>query len=150
MRRFAPGWERHIAGLRFRVVPGKKANGDLRLDWETPTGWRAVPMSVGFLLADFLHENEEALKAAGYFPGYAVGGDYYLRQLRAAVDEGWEAATNRLAQQRQERAARTASEPVLASWCRVPEPEGTGVCTKQMGHTGAHEGPGWIWPQAAA
>lgn len=92
-----------IAGLNFRTRVGYKSADDLALEWETRTGWRAVPMAVGFLIADFLHENEDQL----YQPP-AEGGRYYLRHVEMACEVGWEATQEKL---RAEQLARRKKDP---------------------------------------
>jgi hypothetical protein len=91
VRRWKPGDEIEVDGVRFRVVAGKKTpNGgmgqDLRLDWWTGGRWQAVGMGVGFLLADFFFENEEVLypQALGH-----LGGKKYLRFVKHAAERGW-------------------------------------------------------------
>lgn len=58
----------------------------------------AVPMPLGFLLADFFHDNEDVL----YPPsdGYQ-GGERYLTAVRGAVRLGWEAAAEHLGDERE-------------------------------------------------
>jgi hypothetical protein len=90
-RRWVAGMTIAIAGLNFRIRAGYKREGDLALEWETPTGWRAVPMAAGFLIADFLYENEDEL----YQPP-AEGGRYYLRHVEMACEIGWEAVQEKL------------------------------------------------------
>lgn len=95
-RHFHVGDVGDIAGVRWRVVQGKKAPEDLRLDLCAP---RFVPVSmgVGFLLADFLCENEEYLypRAKGF-----SGGDRYMRFVDGTRLLGWEAAYEQLKQER--------------------------------------------------
>lgn len=81
--------EFELAGQRFRVQRGVKSPDDLRLDWYTPTGWRAVPMSPGAMMADFFFENEDVL----YPPDMGnQGGSKYIALLRHAARHGWQKA----------------------------------------------------------
>lgn len=108
-RRWKPGM--HVAtgdGLEWRVAPGAKSARDLVLEVETPTGWQKIKMAAGFLMADFLAENEDQLVADGYFPKSAAGGAYYLKHLRIAATDGWQAATAHLDGEREARRAREA------------------------------------------
>lgn len=93
-------------GLNWRVAKGAKTPGDLVLEVQTTTGWQRVKMSAGFLMADFLAENEDQLVADGYFPKTAAGGDYYLRYLRMAVTKGWQVAATQVEEDREARRAR--------------------------------------------
>jgi hypothetical protein len=96
IRRFNAGMGGDIGGVKWRVVQGKKAENDMRLDILVPR-WTAVSMGVGFLFADMFHENEDLL----YPPsrGYQ-GGDMYLRFCEGATRVGWETAYDMLKQQR--------------------------------------------------
>lgn len=83
----------YCSGLRWRVVAGVKAPGDMRLEVEGPAGWVPVKMEAGFLLADFFFDNESRLypRSAGFRGGYE-----YLRALHDAARFGWERAATRL------------------------------------------------------
>lgn len=104
-------------GLQWRVAPGAKSERDLVLEVRTANGWRNVKMASGFLMADFLAENEDVLVADGYFPAASAGADYYLNFLRIAATDGWQAAAERLENERQARRKREAapSVPVLVA-----------------------------------
>jgi hypothetical protein len=105
-------------GIAWRVSPGAKTERDLVLEVRTANGWRNVKMETGFLMADFLAENEDVLVADGYFPAASAGADYYLNFLRIAATDGWQAAAERLEAERQARRKREAAPdnvPVLAA-----------------------------------
>lgn len=149
MRRFAAGFAVTEAGLPFRVVVGRKAPADLRIEWLTPSGWRAVTMGAGALLAAFFCENEDVL-----YPPPAAGGRYYMRFLEQAVSEGWEAATKRLAEERQ--AKERSAAPVLlvapdlcgavaTDWLMAGQ-----QCALAAGHDGAHRNDAGLWPRTEA
>ncbi len=141
-------------GLEWRVTKGAKRPGDLVLEVRTPAGWRNVKMETGFLMADFLAENEDVLRDEGYFTSTAVGGGYYLTHLRLAATEGWSVAAERLNGERLARRAREGQpvgSTVLATWCRASHPNESVVCTKEPGHPGPH----WwndqlVWPRETA
>lgn len=121
-RRWKPGMKVSTGdGLEWRVAKGAKSPGDLVLEVHTPTGWQRVKMSAGFLMADFLAENEDQLVADGYFPKSAAGGAYYLKYVRMAVSEGWSVASNRVETDREARRAReqgrVAAPPALLVPC---------------------------------
>lgn len=93
-------WEAGIAvrlpnAPTFRVVPGNKAPGDLRLDWFSSRQrlWIPVQMSAAALITDFWYENEDHL----YPPSRGKrGGKYFLDYLQIAAIEGWETADRKL------------------------------------------------------
>lgn len=88
-RRFKAGQAGTFDGIRFRVVAGRKADGDLVLEWETPTGWERITMHTVGLIVDFLYENEHLL----YPPEQGhLGGDKLMKHLEKAVQAGWEKA----------------------------------------------------------
>ncbi len=86
LERFAAGDQFMFQGVRFRIVPGTKRPGDLRLEW-LGNGRYWLPLSyepVGFLI-DFFFENEDRLYPR---PTYQ-GGDYFMAFLRASVRHGY-------------------------------------------------------------
>lgn len=100
MRRFAPGDYGLIGGVEWRVARGNKvAPGDqvdLRLDVRCHE-WTPVKMDLGFLMADFLHENEDVL----YPPSLGfIGGQMYLDYCIRAAREGWLLVSDVLSRQR--------------------------------------------------
>lgn len=104
MRRFQPGQSGELNGIDWRVVQGKKARDDRRLDLST-SGWRSVPMSLGFLLADFFVENENVL----YPPSPTRrGGEMYMDFCRGSVLVGWEASHEYILGQRARKAGEAA------------------------------------------
>ena len=124
-RRFHPGQELELpnTSLRLRVVAGRKAPGDLRLEWLTPQGWEPVPMAVAALVSDFMVENKEFLRgtpAGAHRRMPAV--DYWWGYLRSAVLHGWRHADGLLQGQRPQ------ALPRLCPGCRGHHPVGT-TCT---------------------
>lgn len=108
-RRFEVGEVFELAGIKFRVERGEKRNvhgqicDDQRLDWQTPTGWRAVPMAVGFMLTDFFTDNEDVLYPPGDCSsrgGKCIGGEMYMGRSRKAKKHGWRAAAQETAHER--------------------------------------------------
>jgi hypothetical protein len=98
-RRWQPGWYGVVGGVPFRVVPGRKGEGDRRLEWWTDLSWQPVPMAAAFLLVDFFTENEDHL--AVLRPHWRVpGGDYFFGALHEARHHGWEVATAKVQEQR--------------------------------------------------
>jgi hypothetical protein len=99
--RFAPGLSGTLNGIEWRVVKGHKKDGDLRLELRA-LEFRAVPMALGFLCADFFYENENVL----YPPSEGfLGGEKYLRGLKGAVALGWRAAMDWLEDERRRKRA---------------------------------------------
>lgn len=92
---FAPGDEGYLpGGIEYRVVQGRKAPGDMRLDIRVKgSAWVPVPMNLGALLADFHFQVEDILYPRGCG---LQGGEKYMRFLRTAVNEGHEAASGSL------------------------------------------------------
>lgn len=99
-RRFRAGQQREFDGIRVRIVPGyKRTRGDaddLRLEWETPSGWRAVSMATVLAMADFFYENEDAL----YPPPRYQGGRYWADALTRAMQSGWRTVAREIADAR--------------------------------------------------
>lgn len=99
MTRFTPGDHGSFNEIEWRVSQGKKevrleGAQDMRLDIRTPGGeWRAVPMHLGFLMADVFFQVEEALypQAHGF-----LGGNKYLRAVHRAIESGFHAACEEL------------------------------------------------------
>lgn len=82
-----------MSGLPLRVRDGKKAPGDLVLEWLTPDGWVAIDFhTIGFLV-DFLYENEHHL----YPPrdGY-MGGEKLIEHMNRSIQRGWKAGADYL------------------------------------------------------
>lgn len=137
-------------GLEWRVSQGAKTPGDLVLEVRTRAGWSRIKMQTGFLMADFLWDNETRLRDEGYFPPSAEGGDYYLRHLRIAATDGWEVASGRLDG---ERAARRSREQMPAPRLIAPCPSIAAdfgfMCALVAGHGGPHHSSDdeLIWPQ---
>jgi hypothetical protein len=107
-RQFNAGDHGSFNGIEWNLVVGKKearlvGGQDLRLDIRTPGGeWRAVPMPLGFLMADVFFQVKETLypQAQGF-----EGGNLYMRFLRHSIQHGWEAAKDELELQRRRKAA---------------------------------------------
>jgi len=145
-RRWGPGtYELH--GMRFRVVPGRKEDGDLRLEWSVRGEWRPVKMAVAAFLVDFFVENEEHLRQ--FRPHWRSTGEaFFIAFLRDAVARGWQAAAATLERQR----ASVQPEPVaLAGRCSAASPDGADTCEKPGGHVGPHASFMWgVWPVTEA
>jgi hypothetical protein len=104
-RRFTVGHHGEFAGIDWRVVRGRKAPDDLRLEFRAME-FQPVSMSLGFLMADFFCENEDVL-----FPpeqGFE-GGGRYARFCRGAVLHGWPAAVAQLEDEKKRAALRRAA-----------------------------------------
>ena len=91
-RRWMVGMTWETAGMRFRVVTGRKADDDLVLEWETPTGWQHVNLRVAAQINDFFYDNEDALHppTSGF-----KGGEKYRAFIHVACNHGWETAEER-------------------------------------------------------
>jgi len=102
-RRWKAGMAGDCGGIPWRIVPGRKGPGDLRLELFANGQWLAVKMDLGFLMADFFFENEELLHppAKGN-----LGGSMYTGHCLMAIAHGWETARQWLAVQRERAAAR--------------------------------------------
>jgi hypothetical protein len=96
VHRFKAGQSGELNGIEWRIVPGKKKPGDLRLDLRARE-FRAVPMSLSFLLADFHFQVEHHLYAPG--DGF-LGGEKFMRGVNGSVVIGWEAAVEWLENER--------------------------------------------------
>jgi hypothetical protein len=100
MRRFNEGQTFEFASLLFRIVEGTKAPGDLRLEWRTMYGWRAVPLSAVQFMADFFADNEKHLtQYRGHW--HMWGDSYFLRSVFRSARNGWESEANLPATQRE-------------------------------------------------
>ena len=94
-----------VSGIAYRVVPGDKAPGDLRLELRLDGAWRAVSMELTFLTADFFSENEDAIRQ--HRPYWRRSGQgYFMDRVYRAVREGWEPVASELREQRQRAALR--------------------------------------------
>lgn len=109
-RRWEAGQTGMVGGIPWRVVQGYKRPDDLRLEFFfSGRGWVAVKMEVGFLLADFFFENEEVLYPRENDHGYPTGRDgglYYLRAATHAAHYGWEAARDKLGDEKRRKRER--------------------------------------------
>lgn len=119
-RRWSVGWTGVVAGIRFRVLEGRKAPGDLRLqNFTTSAGWVDTPMALNFMLTDFFCENEDHLKS--YRPTWRKSGAaYHFEKLSKSVREGWESAETELRTQR-ETLTETAPLPTPVRFSQVFE-----------------------------
>jgi hypothetical protein len=95
-RRWQPGDDLMLDGIRYRVTNGRKGPTDLKLEMRAPDLWLPAPMSAGFVLADFFHENEDGL----YPPPRYEGGDMFLAWCALAALHGWRRPFNKLEQAR--------------------------------------------------
>ncbi|MCR4341993.1 MAG: hypothetical protein NUW01_19115 [Gemmatimonadaceae bacterium] len=101
---FHAGQHGDIGGVEWRVVTGRKAPGDLRLDVRA-VRFIPVKMDLGFLFADFYAQNERVL----YPHRGDEAGDRYVNFIRGAMYLGWQDAAEQLAFERAEAAARRAA-----------------------------------------
>jgi hypothetical protein len=101
--RFVVGDTWRLSGLDFRVADGDKQDGDLVMQWRTPSGWWKVGMPALFLVVDFLYENEHRI----YPPRMGFeGGEKLRKRLTIAARDGHERATALLTRERELRLAR--------------------------------------------
>jgi hypothetical protein len=96
MRRWQADWTYSRAGIRLRVVQGKKSPDDLRMDVFVGR-WVAVPMWLVFLLTDFFCENEDVL----YPPPRYAGAAKFMRYIAGAPRVGWDVADEQLEAEKQ-------------------------------------------------
>ena len=91
-------------GLKFRVVPGKKGNGDRRLEVKTMLGWRAVHMETVWRMMFHFARNEERLYPNGQGARYwrercdrvlRATSQYVLNELVAELEAEKAAARQR-------------------------------------------------------
>lgn len=98
-RRFRPGLTENVEGIWFRLVPGKKGDGDLRLELRAAGEWRPVKMRLAAFLTDFFVENEDHLRQ--YRPHWKQSGwEFFADFLHEATENGWKVASERLETQR--------------------------------------------------
>ena len=96
--KFTPDGIPHlIGGVYIRTVPGRKAEGDMKLELCVNTDattleqrWQAVPMTLVAYMTEFFYRNEENLypRSEGY-----LGGEKFMQFLADAVRNGYETAT---------------------------------------------------------
>lgn len=94
-RRFKVGMEGDVEGVRWRITEGRKWDGDQVLEFYAGGRWVKVKMSVGFLMADFIYENET------HRPNSPRGGQMYLDYCQTAAVEGWRTVHERLEAERE-------------------------------------------------
>ena len=134
-RRWAPGAEFELDGLRWRVVRGRKQSRvpgeiDLRLEHLTPQGWRPTAMALLFMLADFWYENEDLLYPRPRFQG----ADYLLRAVGRAAKNGYQSEVDRLEaekarkREREQRPVLSVVSPSLVSSCPHDSTDMGGRC----------------------
>lgn len=135
-----------VSGLRFRVVPGRKADGDLRLEWSTAGGWVPVSMTAAALMTDFFVENEDYLRQ--FRPHWRMTATEKLFDfLGVAIGQGWTVAGGQLEDERRQAAAQVPVTTV--TWCRAKHPDESVVCTSETGHSGPHRWNDiYVWPAA--
>lgn len=109
MRRWTEGTEFELDGLSWRVVKGRKAPGDLRLEHMTTSGWRPTAMALVFMLADFWYENEDLLYPKPKFQG----ADYLLRAIERAAKNGYQSEVERLEGEKLAKRQREQSQTAL-------------------------------------
>jgi hypothetical protein len=101
--KFTPDGIPHlISGVYIRVVPGRKVEGDMRLEIFTGDYWHPVPMALVAYMTEFFYVNEQLL----YPPSKGFkGGEKFFEYLRQSVTDGYEVAQAEL---ERERAAKNA------------------------------------------
>ncbi len=114
-RRFRAGGAFRIPPMDYRLEPGKKGPGDLRLDWrynddDGTSGWRPVELDHVALILDAIADNENAL-----YPAPAAGGGYVYRFARTALRDGWHRARHELHLQRMQKDMRAEALSEAAS-----------------------------------
>lgn len=103
VRRFQPGDEWEMAGIRIRIFEGKKrckrcafagieapCGHDYVMKWHVPNaGWIPIPDCVPGLISDFIFENEAVLyeRSLGF-----KGGFKFQQYLQHAMKHGWRSA----------------------------------------------------------
>ena len=88
-----------ISDLLFRVQPGAKGEGDVKLQVLANGAWRDVKMELAFFLVDFFTSNEDTLSANR--PHWRQSGPaYFLKECVRASREGWEAPARAIVRQR--------------------------------------------------
>lgn len=111
-RRWREGDKGWVSGIPYRIVRGSKSPDDLILQLHAGGEWRNVSMDLGFLLADFLPENEDVLYPDQQSKRIAGGGgDYYLSELWHARKHGWQSARQKLLRERAAKACRSLFSP---------------------------------------
>ena len=80
-------------GLRCRIVPGVKKDGDLVLEIESAGQWRRVKFASVALFVEFLYRNEELLYPSS--DGH-LGGEKVMRFLRETLRVGHEQSSRNL------------------------------------------------------
>lgn len=89
-----------ISDLPFRIVPGSKEQGDLRIEWQTPDGrWRPIHMQAMFVLVDFFAENEDWLSMSRDHWRMSAY-QYLLAELSSAMRNGYQVPTRKIENQR--------------------------------------------------
>jgi hypothetical protein len=79
--------------MEYRLLPGKKGRGDLRLDWRYSddagriSPWRPVELDHVALILDAIADNENVL-----YPFPAAGGGKVYQFVRRALKDGWQKA----------------------------------------------------------
>ncbi len=108
-RDFVVGEEGIAGGMRYRIDPGRKKEGDLILKLWDGKSWVPIGMELGGMLADFHYQVEENLypRNAGF-----KGGEKYFEHMRRAVKNGWRFAGAILTAERQTSQA----QPKLFDW----------------------------------
>lgn len=106
-RRFHAGESGELrGGFEYRVIAGSKGPTDLVLQLRNGSGFRHVPMELGFLITDFFVENESELYREDL---RYEGGRFYLRKLREVVQRGWRPVAQELQSAREQRRRRDAA-----------------------------------------
>lgn len=93
----------HLPPMDYRLVPGKKGRGDLRLDWRWADGyytsdWRPVELDHTFLIADIIAQIEDITH-----PYPQRGGAMVFDFIKAVRTKGWRQVRHDLHLQRMQR-----------------------------------------------
>lgn len=83
-RRFKAGDQFVIDCMEYRVVSGRKAPGDLALEWRPVMPWQRVTLDHVALIVDAIADNENVLH-----PYPELGGGKVYTFVRQALKEGW-------------------------------------------------------------
>jgi hypothetical protein len=94
-RHFQVGDAGIAGGVNWRIVEGRKAPGDMRLEWYVNERWQPVSMDTIFVAVDVICQNEDFL-----YPYPARGGQLLIRAIGDARLYGYEYASGWLALQR--------------------------------------------------
>lgn len=88
-----------IGGVRLRVRPGDKFEGDLVMEQWNGYRWCRVKMAHALCMTEFLAENERERR--NFMSFWKANGDtYFVRHVVAALREGWRPVAERIERSR--------------------------------------------------